>query len=532
MMRAETYPVFKDFSEQYKYDAIARVISPHACPKRIEEMLPNQEGKLLLSQLILGTLLNIYEITLRQYDKCTLKRLVSDIEKWAVVLEKKHGYVIDATVLGNYILLDILQNGGKPFVLPCIWNENFDQKELVFRLIDEHEGAYTLTDLAFDYIYKKRDIETSVERYNISLIKMKMRLEKQDFSSATKNAEDLLIDIRQATVSVNRFAQNCREGMASIKDTSYQAVFKQTVDIMHDIRHQVKEMRDKNSRERDIILQASENEDADKGLDESIIIKERERQRFKAKCDDIIDADDDLLLALKNAEKQYDKAILGMLNIKTYAYFDVKDDVVTPMLEQGSALLEDALNYLFTPMMAPSRPEIYDLLSLYDISLPNQEERVDEGMEIDLDLEWEERERARIEEKNERYRGIVDAFFDYARTRNAFTLGEFVERLTQEDIAYYGEERALAEVMMKFFAMGEVQIAAYKKARAEISYEIEANGQFNLDWCLEQLDEEALMLDKLVIVKPEDEVECYYDIKEDGIRSRIYMTDYRVEVLR
>lgn len=153
-------------------------------------------------------------------------------------------------------------------------------------------------------------------------------------------------------------------------------------------------------------------------------------------------------------------------------------------------------------------------------------------MEIDLDLEWEERERARIEEKNERYRGIVDAFFDYARTRNAFTLGEFVDSLTQEDIAYYGEERALAEVMMKFFAMGEVQIAAYKKARAEISYEIEANGQFNLDWCLEQLDEEALMLDKLVIVKPEDEAECYYDIKEDGIRSRIYITDYRVEVLR
>ena len=530
-MIEDSFRIFDAFSEQYKYDAISRALSPHSCPKRIDDMFPNQDGKLLLSQLIVGTLLNIYEITLRQYDKCTFNRLVIDIEKWAQTLEIKYGYDIDAGILGKYIIMDVLQNGGKPFSVNCIWDDALNRKELVFRLLDERDGGYTLTDVAFDYIYKKRDIETSVERYNISLIKMKMRLEKQDFSSATKNAEDLLIDIRQAIVNVNRFAQNCREGMTELGDKSDHSIFTQTIEIMQDVRNQVKEMRDKNNREQDILLTASASLSENKKLDANILLKDRERRLFKAKCDEIIDADDDLLLALKNAEKQYDNAILGMLNVKTYAYFDIKEDVLKPMLTKGADVLEDAMAYLFAPVLPPSRPEIYDMMALYEFSTLAQDTEPDEGVEIERDYEWEEIEKERIKGINTRYANITASFFAFARDKKRFRVSDYIASLRREEVIDYQQERSLANVLMKFFSMGSLDVVAYKEAREKYNFSVEANGQLNIDWCLEQMDEQLLEIKKLSFYRLDDGKECSYEAWRDGEKTRVYMTDYEVEVL-
>ena len=220
-----------------------------------------------------------------------------------------------------------------------------------------------------------------------------------------------------------------------------------------------------------------------------------------------------------------------MLNVKTYAYFDIKEDVLKPMLTKGADVLEDAMAYLFAPVLPPSRPEIYDMMALYEFSTLAQDTEPDEGVEIERDYEWEEIEKERIKGINTRYANITASFFAFARDKKRFRVSDYIASLRREEVIDYQQERSLANVLMKFFSMGSLDVVAYKEAREKYNFSVEANGQLNIDWCLEQMDEQLLEIKKLSFYRLDDGKECSYEAWRDGEKTRVYMTDYEVEVL-
>ena len=126
--------------------------------------------------------------------------------------------------------------------------------------------------------------------------------------------------------------------------------------------------------------------------------------------------------------------------------------------------------------------------------------------------------------RNKRYVDIIKSLLSYANKKTVFRFGEYIETLPSDVLNEQLRLKALPDVMLKLYGMGEIDVAGWKTENQSVIVPV---GEFDLSYCLSELDEELVQMRTILIYKI-DEVISFSD--ETG--SSISMNDFKIEVVK
>ena len=217
-LRSEWQELLSGFEKRMKFINIVRSLIKHRAKDEIRSMIPEQE---ILDNLILAVLVYIKDRTLGAEQTCTLRDIEGFLEDLTAVLPEN--CQVDAAVLSRYIMVDVLQNGGTLMEYTTFdsTSETFRQQSV--RLIHEEQGSYHLTDEAFDFLFRSKEIESELD-YSVTRFRMKEYMKRDNYQQALDASRELVSRIRSMKLSMDDFLNRCRENMARITVDEYETV--------------------------------------------------------------------------------------------------------------------------------------------------------------------------------------------------------------------------------------------------------------------------------------------------------------------
>ena len=114
--------------------------------------------------------LDIYEFVKSKDLLLSIKAVTYDI----VFLDK---------VLARYIIVDVLQNGGVMAEFTTFYSASESFEPMSIRLINEEKGSYHLTDDAFDFLFRSKEIESELD-YSVTRFRMKEYMRRDNYEDA------------------------------------------------------------------------------------------------------------------------------------------------------------------------------------------------------------------------------------------------------------------------------------------------------------------------------------------------------------
>jgi hypothetical protein len=185
----------------------------------------------------------------------------------------------------------------------------------------------------------------------------------------------------------------------------------------------------------------------------------------------------------------------------------------------------DIAKYLLFPLTKPEIENQFSVENFY--SAQKSFEDIEEAEKLDIENTEENKEKEKIEKRNERYKEICYSLFSFIKDKDAFTSEEFIDSLRVSELKEFCSEQALPQFLLSIYEIGIIDIEDWKKSE---NIEIQPMGEFELSWCLHQLSEELLDIKKIEISKTDKTLT--FEIKEDETTLRIDMSMLKLEVSR
>ncbi|MCQ2427424.1 MAG: hypothetical protein MJ137_03335 [Clostridia bacterium] len=178
-------------------------------------MIPDKE---ILDNIVIAVLVFIKERTLGTDSSCTLGDVERFLESLTPVLPQNN---IDAAALAEYVVVDMLQHGGLLSEYLTFFSKDESFAKMPIRLIVEDKGTYHLTDDAFDFLFRTKEIESELD-YSVTRFKMKEYLKRNNYAEALDQSRELVNRIRNMKTSMDDFLVRCRENISKIKFDKYE----------------------------------------------------------------------------------------------------------------------------------------------------------------------------------------------------------------------------------------------------------------------------------------------------------------------
>ena len=217
-LRPELAELLAGFEKRMKFINIARSLIEYSYRDNIREMIPDRD---LLDNIIVAVLVFIKERTLGREQNCSLEDIADFLDDLSVILPDE--VTINSAELARFIVVDVLQKGGvlTNYKVYISGKENF---ELVpVRLIEEERGTYHLTDDAFDFLFRSKEIESELD-YSVTRFRMAEYMKHDNYAEALDQSRELVSRIRNMKVSMDDFMRRCRENIAKISIDQYETV--------------------------------------------------------------------------------------------------------------------------------------------------------------------------------------------------------------------------------------------------------------------------------------------------------------------
>jgi hypothetical protein len=186
-----------------------------------------------------------------------------------------------------------------------------------------------------------------------------------------------------------------------------------------------------------------------------------------------------------------------------------------------------------TPLNMPQPKKQLNLSLLYQ-----RQSRLKETQEDMMELENEELQEdhmlERMKLRNEINYRILERIFKYAAERKQeFTFSELYEHIATKTkrLFAYTENRCIFVVMLKLYEINIVNLSIWKNRNKEDTL-VDANGEFDLAWCLYHLEynhPDFYGVKSLIIEKADNEyfeTELEEQIGEEKRKSKISMNDF------
>lgn len=223
---------------------IVRTITEYKYADNIRAIFGTERDR--LTNIILAVMVYIKERTLSEDLDCTISDVKRFLEDVSHVFSDNVLY--DPALLAKYIIVDVLQNGGEISTFQTFNSHTMLFEIIPVRLIDEEHGKYTLTDDAFDFLFRIKDIDSTLD-YSVTRFKMQEYMKRDNYSEALQQSRELVSRIRSIKTGINNFILRCRENISKVSVDEYESLVMRIRSLLED---EYKELIDiqKNAEER------------------------------------------------------------------------------------------------------------------------------------------------------------------------------------------------------------------------------------------------------------------------------------------
>lgn len=512
-LRSELSELLSGFEKRMKFINIVRCLLDYKYPDHIREMIPD---KRILDNMIVAVLVFIKDRTLGTEQTCKIADVERFLEDFTVVLPTN--YNTNPKVLARYIIVDVLQNGGLMAEFTTFYSASESFEPMSIRLINEEKGSYHLTDDAFDFLFRSKEIESELD-YSVTRFRMKEYMRRDNYEDALDASRELVSRIRNMKVSMDDFLLRCREDISKITVDQYETVVGRIRSLLED---EYKELTE---------IQAAAKERA-KNLEEALQngVGTEDTQKHRSALKEIIEnisltIDEQRTLINKKASlsESYQALIRDNFVVNRFERLNFERNILSPLRKMDTSLGDAAKFFLF--ML--TKPEFDKKFSVENFYAP-QGKISENGAEEGLDITGEETDyEKQIEIRNTRFRNISCDLFRFMEHKDHFKISDFIDSLRVSELKEYSTENALPSVMLSLFAMQELNIEEWKNGER---FTVIPNGEFELAWCLEEIPEEYLQIKQIRFTKTNSNFS--FSAEQDGYERKIDMTDFEVEVVR
>ncbi len=513
VLRSELSELIAGFEKRMKFINIVRCLLDYKYSDHIREMVPDKK---ILDNIIVAVLVFIKDRTLGTEQTCTIADVERFLEDFSVVLPAN--YNTNSKILARYIIVDVLQNGGIMAEFTTFYSVSESFEPMSIRLINEEKGSYHLTDDAFDFLFRSKEIESELD-YSVTRFRMKEYMRRDNYEDALDASRELVSRIRNMKVSMDDFLLRCREDISKITVDQYETVVGRIRSLLED---EYKELTE---------IQTAAKERA-KNLEEALqnSVGTEDTQKHRSALKEIIEnisltIDEQRTLINKKASlsESYQALIRDNFVINRFERLNFERDILSPLRKVDTSLGDAAKFFLF--ML--TKPEFAKKFSIENFYAPQgkiSENEAEEG----LDITGEESDyEKQVEIRNTRFRNISCDLFRFMEHKDRFKISDFIDSLRVSELKEYSTENALPNVMLSLFAMQELNIEEWKNGER---FTVIPNGEFELAWCLEEIPEEYLQIKQIKFTKTNSNF--IFSAEQDGYERKIDMTDFEVEVVR
>ena len=512
-LRSELSELLAGFEKRMKFINIVRCLLDYKYPDHIREMIPD---KRILDNMIVAVLVFIKDRTLGTEQSCTIADVERFLEDFSVVLPAD--YHTNPKILARYVIVDVLQNGGVMAEFTTFYSVSESFEPMSIRLINEEKGSYHLTDDAFDFLFRSKEIESELD-YSVTRFRMKEYMRRDNYEDALDASRELVSRIRNMKVSMDDFLLRCREDISKITVDQYETVVGRIRSLLED---EYKELTE---------IQAAAKERA-KNLEEALQngVGTEDTQKNRSALKEIIenisltiDEQRTLINKKTSLSESYQALIRDNFVVNRFERLNFERDILSPLRKMDTSLGDAAKFFLF--ML--TKPEFDKKFSVENFYAPQgkiSENEAEEG----LDITGEETDyEKQVEIRNTRFRNISCDLFRFMEHKERFKISDFIDSLRVSELKEYSTENALPSVMLSLFAMQELNIEEWKNGER---FTVIPNGEFELAWCLEEIPKEYLQIKIIRFTKINSNFS--FSAEQDGYERKIDMTDFEVEVVR
>ena len=370
-LRSELSELLAGFEKRMKFINIVRCLLDYKYPDHIREMIPD---KRILDNMIVAVLVFIKDRTLGTEQTCTIADVERFLEDFSVVLPAD--YHINPKILARYIIVDVLQNGGVMAEFTTFYSASESFEPMSIRLINEEKGSYHLTDDAFDFLFRSKEIESELD-YSVTRFRMKEYMRRDNYEDALDASRELVSRIRNMKVSMDDFLLRCREDISKITVDQYETVVGRIRSLLED---EYKELTE---------IQAAAKERA-KNLEEALQngVGTEDTQKHRSALKEIIEnisltIDEQRTLINKKASlsESYQALIRDNFVVNRFERLNFERDILSPLRKMDTSLGDAAKFFLF--ML--TKPEFDKKFSVENFYAPQgkiNENEVEEGLDI------------------------------------------------------------------------------------------------------------------------------------------------------
>lgn len=512
-LRSELAELLAGFEKRMKFINIVRFLLEYKYPDTIRAMIPD---KSILDNVIVSVLVYINDRTLGAQKSCTLADIRQFLDDLSVILPDPQG--IDTAVLARYIIVDVLQKGGMLTDFQTFFSTSERFERMPIRLINEEKGSYHLTDDAFDFLFRSKEIESELD-YSVTRFRMKEYMKRDNYEEALEASRELVRRIRNMKISMDDFLLRCREDISKITVDQYETIISRIRSLLEaeyvELDHIQQTAKDR--------IHALENAQQN-GIGAEDTRKHRSALREIVTNISLTIAEQRSLINKKTSmAESYQSLIRDNFVVTRFERLNFERDIMVPLRKLEDPL-GDAAKFLLFML---TKPEFENQFSIENFYAP-QSKIDDHEPDPGIDISEEETDLTQqIQRRNTRHRNIIGDFFRLTRENDRFTANDFIRSLRVSDIEEYCADHALPNVLLTLFSMQELDIEGWKN---EEHFTVVPNGEFELSWCLEEIPQEHLQVRKIRFTKLERP--CSFECTLDGKRHSVDMTDFEVEVFR
>ena len=511
-LRSELKELLSDFEKRMKFIHIVRCLLDYRYPEAIHTVIPDRQ---ILDNVIVTVLLFIKDRTLGTEQTCTLRDIERFLEDFSVILPNPEQ--IDTGVLARYIVVDVLQNGGILTEFLTLNSKTEEIEMMPVRLLNEAKGSYHLTDDAFDFLFRSKEIESELD-YSVTRFRMKEYMRRDNYADALDASRELVSRIRNMKISMDDFLLRCRENIEKITIDQYETVVSRIRNLLESEYKELTEIQQE-ARNRETVLEKAQLS----GVGGSDLQKNRAALREIIQNITLTIEEQRILINKKTTmAESYESLIRDNFTVDQFQRMDFEKDILSPMRHMGDKL-GDTAKFLLFVLEKPAFAKQFSVESFYAPQGKLNQQEVEAG----IDLTAEETDQKLTEVRNNRNRNVVEKFFEFAQGKNHFPISEFVGSLRVSDLVEACEENALPNIMLTLFSMQELDLDEWEHSE---HFTVLPNGEFELSWCLEEIPKKLLDAKKIIFHKLDHTFGFIAAL--DGQQRKIDMTDFEVEVIR
>lgn len=512
-LKSDLKELLSGFEKRMKFINIVRCILDYTYPENIRQMIPDRK---ILDNITLSVLVYIKDRTLGSERICTLKDVESFLDDLSVILPDNLN--IDSKELARYIIVDILQNSGVLTEYLTYDSESEKFKMMPIRLLNEEKGTYHLTDDAFDFLFRSKEIETELD-YSITRFRMMEYMKRENYEKALEESRELVSRIRSMKLNIDDFILRCRENISKITIDQYESVvtrIRSLLESEYDKLDKINNLTDK---------KAKELEDAQRNGISNDDIRKKAAALFEIKSNITLAIDEQrkLINQKSNLSKSYEILLKDYFKMSHFERMNFKKDIMNP-LQHMNDKLGDACSFLLFMLTKPELDKKFSIENFYAPQARISDELEEEGFDItseETDYELD------AQKRNERNRKLIERLFVFFASTDETSISSFIKTLSIGDLIGFCEENTLPNILLSLFAMQELNIEEWKNSE---NFTLIPNGEFELSWCLQEIPQNLLDMKKIIFEKLNKTFSFQTDV--DNIKHQIDMTDFKIQVIR